>query len=359
MSEKIKVASLYCGAGGLDFGFNKRPSFDHVFANDFDKSACATYLENFPDSANALKCGPIENFVPDLMRMKIDLLLAGFPCPSWSMAGKRKGFDDKRGQEFFTCLSVLHGAKPQMFIFENVKGLLSHNGGESFAFMLTALKNLGYRVVHQIIKMSRYGVPTERTRVILIGVLDHNVDPHEAFPKVSAAGDLSLRRVLETVAAAPNLANHNHHAPQKKMHWIQVLKEGESLPLIKREIIEARERELGLENLKIPTSIMDYRRLDRNKIAPTMMFGNTSLPIHPFENRNLSVREVATIQGFPLDFVFKGGISAQYKQVGNAVPPLFSDQLAERVEELFVKMNDRVESAHSEEDSETSVQSAG
>lgn len=75
---------------------------------------------------------------------------------------------------------------------------------------------------------------------------------------------------------------------------------------------------------------MDYKRLSRDVIAPTMMFGNTSLPIHPIEDRNISVREAAAVQSFPMDFVFCGGISSQYKQVGNAVPPLLSKALAKQ-----------------------------
>jgi DNA (cytosine-5)-methyltransferase 1 len=257
------------------------------------------------------------------------------------MAGKRKGFDDKRGQEFFTCLAVLHACKPRMFIFENVKGLLSHDEGRSFAFMLGALKNVGYQVAHKVIRMRDYGVPTERTRVVIIGSRDG--DPLAAFPQLVQASNLSLRSVLERVGPVEGgrsgIANHNLHVPEKKMHWIRVLREGEDLPSLDAGEVRRREAELGLSQLPIPTSIMDYRRLDRAKVAPTMMFGNTSLPIHPFEDRNISVREAATIQGFPMDFVFEGGIAAQYKQVGNAVPPAFSAQLAASVMSFLVSQD--------------------
>jgi DNA (cytosine-5)-methyltransferase 1 len=348
-SEKpaYRVASLYCGAGGLDYGFQATPGFAHAFANDFEKSACATYAKNFRGAAEYLKCGPIEDSLPDLMRMKFDLLIAGFPCPSWSMAGKRQGFVDKRGQEFFTCLSVLHACKPRMFIFENVKGLLSHEGGKSFEFMLTALKNLGYSVEYKLVRMRDHGVPTERARVIIVGSLMGPDGLASVFPEAIEPKNLTLKDVLGVVGpvgeGGKGYPNHNLHAPKKKMHWIRVLKEGEELPNLSEEEVRRREAELGLEPLPIPTSIMDYRRLSGGKVAPTMMFGNTSLPIHPYEDRNLSVREAATVQGFPLDFVFEGGVSAQYKQVGNAVPPLFSKQLASRVRDYLDGLAAQVE----------------
>jgi DNA (cytosine-5)-methyltransferase 1 len=126
--------------------------------------------------------------------------------------------------------------------------------------------------------------------------------------------------------------NHNLHvSTEVKQHWFKILKEGENLANLSEDVIRERQTELGLEHVSKPKTLTGYRRLDSHKVAPTMMFGNTCLPIHPTEARNLSVREAATIQGFPLDFIFLGGISAQYKQVGNAVPPSFAVLLAEHI----------------------------
>ena len=110
-----------------------------------------------------------------------------------------------------------------------------------------------------------------------------------------------------------------------------VLKEGENLQHISTEEIERREDSLGIPHRVKPKTLQGYLRLRNDRIAPTMAFGNTCLPIHPTENRSISVHEAACIQGFPRDFVFCGGISAQYKQVGNAVPPPFSCILAEQI----------------------------
>jgi DNA (cytosine-5)-methyltransferase 1 len=102
-----------------------------------------------------------------------------------------------------------------------------------------------------------------------------------------------------------------------------------------------REVALGLPHRKKPNTLTGYRRLDGNRIAPTMMFGNSCLPIHPTQERSLSVREAATIQSFPYDFVFLGGSAAQYKQVGNAVPPKFSSLLAEELSKVLENSSDK------------------
>jgi site-specific DNA-cytosine methylase len=121
---------------------------------------------------------------------------------------------------------------------------------------------------------------------------------------------------------------------------------GQNENLYKLSLEEIRRRQVKLFEetgdpcrIRIPKSIMGYRRLNGEEIAPTMMFGNTCLPIHPYQNRSISVREAACIQGFPKDFVFKGGIASQYKQVGNAVPPQFSLILASWI---FNQVNTKV-----------------
>ena len=125
------------------------------------------------------------------------------------------------------------------------------------------------------------------------------------------------------------------HYPEIKAHWIQLLNEGENLHNLTQTEINLRSEQLGLPIKKKPSSVLGYRRLDSNRLPPTMMFGNTCLPIHPTENRSISVREAALIQTFPLSFEFKGPISSQYKQVGNAVPPKISTILANHLKNIL------------------------
>ena len=324
----LKVASFFSGAGGLDYGFHKT-GFEVVFANDFFPEACETYKHNF--GQGTLVEGDLWSLldsVPDH-----DILLGGFPCQSYSLAGLRKGLEDPRGQMIFAVVKNLQRVKPKYFFLENVRGIVSH---ESFEAILTFLKEVGYNVSARSLDLSKYGVPQKRHRVLFVGVReDLAISPDVFFPQEVIQGAI-LRDVLQGIRVPFGEENHNLHVSTKvKQHWFSVLREGENLAKLSEDEIRRRETELGLEHKPIPKTFMGYRRLDGSKIAPTMVFGNTCLPIHPTENRNLSVRECATIQGFPKDFLFKGSISSQYKQVGNAVPPLFSFLLARHIKSVL------------------------
>jgi DNA (cytosine-5)-methyltransferase 1 len=329
----IRVASLYTGVGGLDFGFILNDAFSHVFANEWSKDAASTFSFNYERlkgrSADFLKIGDIAEFLPTIPEH--DLLLGGFPCPSWSLAGKRQGFDDKRGQEFFNCLKVVTDCKPKMFVFENVKGLLSHNNGESLAFMLEKLSNEGYVVNATLHNFANYGIPQKRERVFMVGIRN-DIKPFVVeFDKKPAP---IVSEVMDYVKAncTFGVLNHNLHIGngKAKYHWFKILRPGENLKDLREAEVLRRETELGLPPRRpLPKTLMGYVRMDPTTVAKTMAFGNTCLPMHPFEDRSISVREAATIQSFPLDFEFKGGIAAQYKQVGNAVPYKMGLKLAD------------------------------
>ena len=341
--EKIymyKIASLFTGIGGLEYGFTKDENFDIVFANDFDHWACETYRCNHVNAESYLKEGDIKDYINNIPDH--DILLGGFPCQPFTLAGHRKGFDDNRGLEFFNCVKALTLYKPKFFYFENVKGILSHDKGKTLSRVLEELNNCGYKVENKLVRMSNYGVSQHRERVIFIGVRnDLPYKPIDLYPS-QCGGAKSLRELLKDFpplsdTQTSDLINHNYHyGTSRKMHWIKLLKEGENLYHLEEDEIRHRERELNLEPAVIPKSIMGYRRLDGNQISPTMMFGNTCLPIHFEEDRSISVREAAYVQSFPLDFEFKGGISYQYKQVGNAVPPVFGSLLAEQFKKIVL-----------------------
>lgn len=341
----IKVVSLFSGCGGLDWGFHNNLNFEIVFANDFNHFACETYRQNF-NNPEYLKEGDIKlhlNSLPDH-----DVLIGGFPCQAFTLAGKRRGFEDPRGLEFFSACKAIENKKPKIFILENVKGILNHDNGQTLIRVLDELAKLGYKVYHELIKMREYGVPQLRERVIFFGVRsDIEIDPKTLVPpkpKIDMK-DLILSKQLEQFKGLTKdtegklgYSNHNYHIGNgtTKLHWIKILKEGESLSDLSENEIANRELSLGLQNKRpIPKTRDGYRRLKGDKIAPTMMFGNSCLPIHPSEDRSLSVRESAWIQSFPLNFIFKGGTSYQYKQIGNAVPPKFSVILAKHLEKYI------------------------
>ena len=353
----MKVASLFSGVGGLDYGFHKL-GFEIVFANDFSKDAAATYRHNFAGSEVYFKEGDIAKFVDGIPDH--DILLGGFPCQPFSLAGKRMGFEDViekdgnillRGLEYQNCVAVLKRVKPKFFFFENVKGLLSHvdkvTGIKSLSVITADLEACGYKVITHLVKMTEYGIPQRRERVLVIGVRkDVAIDPKALVPKpIKSDKSLLLKDNLPfhgLTTDSTTVLNHNYHignAKGTKLGWIQILKEGENIKDLSQDEVDLRLVALGRTPKVKPKSYQGYKRLDGNLPAPTMAFGNTCLPIHPFEDRSISVREAANLQSFPATFEFKGGIAAQYKQVGNAVPPAFSEILANHIKDLLDLQN--------------------
>lgn len=189
--EKIKVASLFCGCGGMDLGVlggfsflgkeYKENPFEIVYSVDFDEYCTKIYNENFSH-----KC-----LVKDVRTIKIDtlpkfdMLIGGFPCQSFSISAQnppRLGFKDERGMLFFEMVKILKERQPRFFIAENVKGILSANEGKAFPMIIDEFKGAGYHVVHKLLNASDYGVPQKRERVFILGFLKEEDFWHSDFP---------------------------------------------------------------------------------------------------------------------------------------------------------------------------------
>lgn len=340
------VVSLFSGCGGLDYGFASA-GFKIVFANDFNRFACETYRHNFAKifghNCNYLVEGDI-NKLFDKIPDRADVLIGGAPCQSWSMMGNRKGADDIRGQLLFKQVEVLKDKQPRMFIWENVKGLLSHDNGNSFSLLLSLIKKAGYEVQFQLFNMSEYGVPQRRERVLIFGTrADEPIDLISCIPRKSSGRAQTLSDLLRSIDTdLVTAANHNIELTNKtKDLFGAILRPGENLAHLSDSEITRRFTLKGLQNQ--PKRITGHRpvyRLAPNEIAPTMVFNNgTNIPWHPWKDRSLSVREAASIQTFPLTFEFMGKLQEQYKQVANAVPPKFSTLIAEAVRKQLTKEN--------------------
>lgn len=324
------VVSLFTGCGGLDYGF-AQAGFQILFANDFNRSACETYQHNFQDSSH-LVCGDINDLIKNIPN-NADLMIGGAPCQSWSMMGNRKGVEDKRGRGLliFKTVEIFGLKKPRFFMMENVKGLLSHDNGNSFKSLLSAIENVGYDVHWHLFNMSEYGIPQRRERVIIWGKRrDETLDltkliPPKTFNRAEKLGDL-LRSIQ---GQWPN--SNENTGGNSKLQFGRILRPGENLAHISDQEIALRFAQRNVKDA--PSRIKGFRplyRLSPYEVAPTMVFNNgTNIPWHPWLDRQLSVREAATVQGFPLTFEFKGNLQEQYKQVANAVPPTFSIQLAQ------------------------------
>ena len=181
LSQNMKYFSTFSGIGGFELGIG----LDHecVGYSEIDKYANIIYKKHFPNHKNYGDITTIDaEQLPDF-----DLLVGGFPCQSFSIAGKRRGFEDTRGTLFFDLARILRATQPSLFVFENVKGLLSHDNGKTFSTIITTLNELGYDLQWQVLNSKNHGVPQNRERVFIIGHLRGTPRP-EIFPLAGTDG---------------------------------------------------------------------------------------------------------------------------------------------------------------------------
>lgn len=378
------VASLFSGCGGLDLGFTGGFQFrgnnygrldtEIVFANDFDRDAQTCYNSNTlltADGANCLLADIRDvdaNQIPDF-----DILLAGFPCQPFSNAGKRKGVEDDngRGTLFAECERILqakieNGHRPQAFVFENVRGILSSkmpDGNRTVPEEIIHRMNaLGYNVSMQLVCASDYGVPQKRYRVLIVGIDEqlgvgafdfHEMEaivrqlhiPSEQFGEHE---ELVLGRILQGVDNVPDNdvwqfspgtqqtvdligacehgdAFHLFHDGYHLNELPQTCFEGRSWKNIPYDQLTPRFRNIA-DNPERYHAPKFYRRFAFGEICGTITA--SAQPdkcgiTHPIENRRFSVRECARIQSFPDNYLFDSiPLQSRYKVIGNAVPPI-------------------------------------
>ena len=166
--KKLKVFSMFTGIGGFELGL-KNSNIEHelIGYSEIDPYAIKIFEKHFPEIKNYGDATNIRgNEIKDF-----DLLVGGFPCQSFSLAGKRRGFDDTRGTLFFDISRIISIKQPQFLVLENVKGLLSHDRGETLSRILTILTKLGYKIEYRVLNSKDYGVPQHRERIFIIGYL--------------------------------------------------------------------------------------------------------------------------------------------------------------------------------------------
>lgn len=311
------------GAGGLSSGF-LQAGFKPLLINELDRSCCATLRANHPD-VRIEQCSMLDlDLTP--FKGKVDVLQGGVPCQSFSTHGTRKGVEDPRGQLVLHFNKLINDCEPRMFLVENVKGLLSHNHGDTFRSIITLFANDGkYRVYHKVLNAKDYSVPQKRERVILVGV-HTSIAQEWTYPPISPLS-LVLRDVLRDVPASIGAT----YTPYKKEVmalvppggcWID-LPEDVKVAYMKGSIADLAGGKRGMA-----------RRLSMDEPCLTL----TTSPCqkqtercHPLETRPLTVREYARIQTFPDDYLFVGSMANQYKQIGNAVPVQMAYALAQHI----------------------------
>lgn len=302
----MRIVSLFSGAGGLDLGMIQAGN-DVVWANDIDKDAVSTYRKNIGEHIVQEDIRNIQlETIPEC-----DVVIGGFPCQGFSMANLHRSVDDERNILYRFFRNIVESKKPQYFIAENVKGILSLGNGEIIKVIIGDFERLGYYVTVHKVNMADYGVPQMRQRVVIVGErLDIFQRIHFSFPKPThgqGAGMLPWVSIREAIGHFPDPDEPNEVPNHVYSEYKVVYRD-----------------------------FTAHRRTDPDKPSPTVLArgngkgGVCAIP-HYNGQRRLSVRESAAVQTFPDDFLFCGRRTAAYRQIGNAVPPMFSRLLGEEL----------------------------
>jgi DNA (cytosine-5)-methyltransferase 1 len=330
ISKNHNFIEVFCGCGGLSLGL-KKSGFIPLLDNNKD---CIETLKlnNKTYSANII-CDDIKNI--DFKKYNnIDLLAGGIPCQSFSIAGKRKGLDDCRGNLFFDFIDAIKQCNPKIFLIENVHGLITHNGGETFKYILKELElDFSYKVYYKLLNANDYNVPQKRKRVFIIGLNQSYFKNKEyIFPEPE-----SYKPILNDVLPISTFSiNHKYYEYNKeKKRLFSMLKQGEcwiNLP------IDEQKKYLGnMYNSKGGKHGI-LRKLSLDKPCLTILCSPSQKQTercHPIENRPLSIQESAAIQTFTPEYLFYGSLHSIYRQIGNAVPVNLAYFIGKSIFNLF------------------------
>ena len=321
---------LFAGAGGLALGVEKA-GFNTLVLIEYDKDAADTLKKNRPnwnvindDIAN-ISCLDLEKYF-SIKKGELDLLSGGAPCQAFSYAGKRLGLEDARGTLFYHYALFLEKLQPKMFLFENVRGLLTHDHGKTYSTMLDIFTRAGYTIDKQVLNAWNYGVPQKRERLITIGIRNDLVGKTEyRFPKAHSYKPV-LRDVLLDCPDGPGVPYG-----EKKRKIFELVPAGgywrDIDPAIAKEYMKSC---WDMEGGR--TGILRRMSLDEPSLTVlTSPSQKQTERCHPLEARPFTVRENARCQTFPDDWEFCGNVSAQYKQVGNAVPVNLAYDIAKEI----------------------------
>ena len=327
--NKYKYIDLFAGAGGMSLGFDKA-EFENILAVEYDKCFAETYSFNFPK--HNLKVADIKNISNEEIKKlignnKIDVIIGGPPCQGFSIAGKigRNFIEDERNQLFKEFVRFVEVIKPRIFVMENVAALKTHNKGKTIEEIVKEFERVGYTVKYDVLNAVNYGVPQQRRRIFVIGTLDKENKfnfPEKTTKQITIAEALKGLPKLES-GETSDIPNHNamNHSKQmlEKMSYV---KDGGN----RNDIPEDIRPKSG--------DIRKYIRYNSNEPS-ICITGDMRKVFHFNQNRALTGRELARIQTFPDDFIFKGNAGKVQQQIGNAVPPKLVFQIANSVKEVL------------------------
>ena len=330
VAEKFKAIELFAGAGGLALGI-ERAGFDTLGLIEFDREATETLKANRPewnviydDIAN-ISCLDLEEYF-GIKKGELDLLSGGAPCQSFSYAGNRLGLEDARGTLFYHYAIFLRKMQPKMFLFENVRGLISHDKGRTYETIKNIFEEEGYSIKKEVLNAWDYNVPQKRERLIIIGIRNDLKDKISFdFPKPKEYKPV-LRDVLIDCPESPGTV----YGEAKRKIFELVPPGGywrDIDPVIAKDYMKSCwDMEGGRTGI--------LRRLSLDEPSLTVLTSPSQKQTercHPLEARPFTVRENARCQTFPDDWQFVGTVSSQYRQVGNAVPVNLAYEIAKEI----------------------------
>lgn len=364
--KKINIIDLFAGVGGLSYGFANDDDFKIIAANEILPDMAKAYELNHPTVK--MYCKDIKEFgMEDLKNdlniqgNDIDLVIGGPPCQAYSTAGKRL-INDPKGKLFQEYYRILKEINPKVFLFENVKGLLSMQKGKLLKTIISLFKSLDYKVEFKVLNSANYGVPQVRERVIIIGT---KLNKDFQYPQITHTNDKNIFNkglkpfltLSDAISDLPFISNNeesfeysckpknefqkimrqnspekimDHNAPKNNKKLVKIM---ELLPDggTPKDLPEELRPKSGFGNT--------YCKLWWNKPSTTIT-RNLSTPsssrcIHPKAPRPLTTREGARIQCFPDDYIFYGSRSSKNLQIGNAVPTFLSIALKNSIKKHF------------------------
>lgn len=309
--KTYKIIDLFAGIGGIRKGFENvfHNECKFVFSSEIDKNAQKTYYLNYKDIPHGDITQIDAKEIP-----KHDIILAGFPCQAFSVAGYRKGFEDARGTLFFDVARIISYHKPKVVFLENVKGFVGHDNGHTFKVVEQTLKDFGYKVFAKVLNSKDYGVAQNRERIYIVAFLDYDGDFE--FPSKQKL-DKNIHSFLE------DSVDESYYYNNKPLY-----------EKIKNDVISSD---------TLYQWRRQYVRENKNNLCPTltanMGTGGHNVPILKDTKgiRKLTPRECANFQGFDKSFKFPSDLALShcYKQVGNSVTVSVIEAIAKEIKNVL------------------------
>ena len=312
--SKFRVASFFAGVGGIDLGFEQTNKCTTIYANEFDEYPVKTFESNFNIKVD---CRDIKEVKEEEVPIH-DIMIGGFPCQAFSIAGYRQGFDDEKGRGalFFELVRMMKYHKPRVALFENVKNLVGHDNGNTFRVICSELDKLGYKYIYQVLNGCDFGnVPQNRERIYIICFRE----PKD-YANFKMILPITLTKTVDDVIDFDAIVDDKYYYSNKHPHWEEI-KSG----ITKEKTIYQWRRKYVRENKSDVVPCLTRNMGGGGDNVPLILTSDKRI-------RKLTPRECFNVQGFPQDFILPELSNTRlYQQAGNSVVVPVIHRLAEEI----------------------------